>query len=288
MSEESGDPKGNNAASTSPVKKGGFPQLRLHHILTLLVLGIVIIFNVGEFLRSPIVAQVSTNQSLFAISKEISDRYNSCDYKYLFFCEPKPAEARPSCENLSALARDVCVAQAQDAHAHVPRTCENLSALEEVFCIWTDNGRAEISASRHPYWASIPFVGIIYPAVEILPHLPDAVIYMLGQRWKLGHVEFSLGLLFVFAYVTLMVVAFRLDNRMALLIFAVVVVFGPYLLLGVFWLFQRALGSASAEANYVAGGLVATVGLPTCLAICIKHDVGKVAEVIREIRRGGE
>ena len=229
MGEESRDPKGINTASTGPVKKGGFPQLRLHHILTLGVLFIVLVFNIGEILRTPKVAEVSTNQSLFAISKEISDRYNWCDYKYLFFCNPKPAEVRPSCENLSGLARDVCVAQAQDAHVDVPRRCENLSALEEVFCIWTDNGRAEISASRHPYWASIPFIGIIYPAVEILPHLPDAVIYMLGQRWKLGPVEFSLGLLFVFAYVTLMVVAFRLDNRMALLIFASAVVFGPYL-----------------------------------------------------------
>jgi hypothetical protein len=286
MSEVSRDPKPNNTESTGPVKKGGFPQLSLQHILTLVVLAIVIVYNIGEILRTPVVADVATNQSLFAISKEISDRYNVCEYKYLFFCEPKPAEVRPSCENLSGLARDLCEQQAHDTH--VPRSCENLRALEEVFCIWTDNGRAEISPERHPYWASIPFIGIIYPAVEILPHLPDAVIYMLAERWKLGHLQFSLGLLFVSAYVTLMVVAFRLDNRMALVLFALAVVFGPYLLLGGFWLFQQALAEASAAANNIAAGVLAGLGLPTCLAICIKHDVGSVGKIIGEVRRGGE
>jgi hypothetical protein len=259
MSQEPQDPHGNNQTVKEPTEKKGLASLSVHHIVTLVVLFIVIVYNLGELLKTQGVAEVAANQSMFSIPTEISDRYNSCDYKNLFFCEPKSTD--------------------------VPG-CENLVGVDRATCILTDNGLAGTSADQPSRWASVPYVNVVLAAVEILPHLPDAVIHMLRERWDRGSLEFSLGLVFVFAYITLMVVALRQESPLNLWLFALAVVFGPYLMLGVFWLFQKALAGAAAKTTKVASMMVSTIGLPGCLAVCIRHDFKSAVKVVGEIRRG--
>lgn len=259
MSQDAPDPHGSDKAVTGPAKKSGFSSHSIHRIVTLGVLFVVLFYNLGELLKTPQVTEAATNQSMFSIPAEISDRYNSCDYKYLFFCEPKSTDA-PGCENLTGIARSTC--------------------------ILTENGQAGSGADHPSRWASVPFVNVIVAAAEILPRLPDAVIYMLRERWGRGSLEFSLGLVFVLAYVTLLVVALRQESPLNFWLFALAVVFGPYLMLGVFWLLQQALAGAAAETSKVAAILVSLIGLPGCLAVCIGHDFKSAVKVVGEIRRG--
>jgi hypothetical protein len=259
MSQEPQDPHGNNQTVKEPAEKKGSSSLSVHHIVTLAVLFIVIVYNIGELLKTSGVAEAATNQSMFSIPAEMSDRYNSCDYKNLFFCEPKSTD--------------------------VPG-CENLVGVDRATCILTDNGRADSGADQPSRWASVPYVGVVLAAGEILPRLPDAVIHMLRERWGRGSLEFSLGLVFVLAYITLMVVALRQEGPLNLWLFALAVVFGPYLMLGVFWLLQKALAGAAAETTKIAAIMVSAIGLPGCLAVCIGHDFKSAAKVVGEIRRG--
>jgi hypothetical protein len=259
MTQEPQDPHGNDEAVRAPVKKRGFFPLSIQHIVTLVVLFIVLFYNLGELLKTPGVADVATNQSMFSIPTEISDRYDSCDYKYLFFCEPKSTDV-PGCDNATGLARSVC--------------------------ILTDNRQTGSAPDHSSRWVTLPYVGVLFAAAEILPRLPDAVIHMLRERWDRGSLEFSLGLVFVLGYVTLMVVALRQEIPANLWWFALMVVFGQYLMLGVFWLLQKALAGAAAETSKIAAILVSVLGLPGCLAICIKHDAESVAKAVGEIRRG--
>lgn len=259
MSQEPQDPQGNNQAVKEPAEKKGSSSLSVHHIVTLAVLFIVIVYNIGELLKTSGVAEVATNQSMFSIPTEISDRYDACDYKYLFFCEPKSTDV-PGCEDATGLARSVC--------------------------ILTDNGRAATSAEQPSRWVNLPYVGVLIAAAEILPRLPDGVIHMLRERWDRGSLEFSLGLVFVLGYITLMVVALRQEGPANLWWFAIMVVFGQYLMLGVFWLLQKALAGAAAETSKIAAIMVSAIGLPGCLAVCIGHDFKSAAKVVGEIGRG--
>jgi hypothetical protein len=253
MNEEFHDSNGNNETPACPVKGRGFVSPKFQLWLTFGVLGFVIFYNTGELLRTPEVVEVETNQSMFSIPAEMSDRYNSCNYKYLFFCEAKSTFILPECEKLSGLARSTC--------------------------ILTASGKKSI-------WASIPYVNVVIGAVELLPRLPDAVIHMLGKRRGRGSLEFSLAVLFVVAYITTLVVALRQQSPSNLYLFAFMLIVGPYLVLGVFWLFQYALAEASLGANKAAAALLTTFGLPGCLLICIRHDLRSLAKVAEEIHRG--
>jgi hypothetical protein len=244
-----------NAAPGSP-NKPGHSAWRIPHMVTLVVLAFVIIYNIGELLQTPKVEEVVKDQSMFAIPSEMSDRYNSCDYQYLFFCGP-PASS-------------------------VPAGCEALAGLQRATCILTNNGKAGSAPHRVPSWTAIPVVNVLIAAVVILPRLPDATIHMLRTRWQRGSLEFSLGLVFVIAYVTLMVVALRQEDSTNIWMFAAVVVGGPYLIIGVFWLLQHALAGASAGTEKFAAFMVSSFALPGCLLICIKHD----AESLLKIAKG--
>jgi hypothetical protein len=259
MSQEPQDPHANNQTVKEPAEKKGSSSLSVHHIVTLAVLFIVIVYNIGELLKRPEVEEAATNQSMFSIPTEISDRYDACDYKYLFICEPKSTDV-PGCENATGLARSLCIME--------------------------DNRQTEPTPDRWSKWESLPYVGVLIAAAEILPRLPDAVIHMLGERWDRGTLEFSLGLVFVLGYITLMVVALRQESPANVWFFALAVVFGQYLMLGVFWLLQKALAGAAAETSKIAAIMVSAIGLPGCLALCIGHDFKSAAKVVGEIRRG--
>ena len=257
MSEALQPPHENKNAAPGSKNKLGFPSSRVRHLVTLAALVLVIVYNIGELLRTPGVDELAKNQSMFSIPTEMSDRYNSCDYRYLFFCEPKSTS--------------------------IPAACVALTGLARATCILTDNGQAGSAPPQAPSWTSIPVVKVVVGAVVILPRLPDATIHMLQKRWARGRLEFSLGLVFVFVYVTLMVVALRQESSTKLWAFAAVVVAGPYLVIGIFWLFQHALAGASAGAEKFAAFMVASLGLPACLLVCIKHDAASLAKVIKGV-----
>src|SRR5271170_4277799 len=101
MGEEARNPKENHTASAGSVRKGGFfYHLRFHHVVALVSIAFVVVFTSGEFLKTPLVAETSTNQSMFSIPAEISQRYDSCNYAYLFICENKSNDVPPpmNCE----------------------------------------------------------------------------------------------------------------------------------------------------------------------------------------------
>ena len=256
MSEDTQDSRETKHAAPGAENKPGHSAWRIPHIVTLVVLAFVILYNIGELLQTPKVEEVVKDQSLFAIPSEMFARYNSCDYQYLFFCGPQASS--------------------------VPAGCEALTGLQRASCILTDNGKAGSAPRRAPTWTAIPVVNVLIAAAVILPRLPDATIHMLRTRWRRGSLEFSLGLVFVIAYVTLMVVALRQEDSTNIWMFAAVVVAGPYLIIGVFWLLQHALAGASAGTEKFAAFMVSSFALPGCLLVCIKHD----AESLLKIAKG--
>jgi hypothetical protein len=257
MSEAIQPPRENKNPAPGSHHKLGFPSSRLRHAVTLAALVLVIVYNIGELLTTTGVDKLAKDQSMFSIPTEMSDRYNFCDYRFLFFCEPKSNS--------------------------IPAACLALTGVARATCILTDNGQAGSAPSQAPGWTSIPIVKLVVGAVVILPRLPDATIHMLQSRWARGRLEFSLGLVFVFAYITLMVVALRQESSTKLWAFAAVVVAGPYLVIGIFWLFQHALAGASAGAEKFAAFMVASLGLPACLLVCIKHDAASLGKVIKGV-----
>jgi hypothetical protein len=230
---------------------------RIKYVMTLIVLVIVIVYNAGEILKTSAVQEVVRDQSMFSIPAEMSERYDSCEYRYLFFCGQKSSA--------------------------VPAACANLTGFARASCILTDNGEAGSGAPQASSWQSLWFVRMIVTAVVTLPRLPDATIHMLQDRWRRGSLQFSLGLVFVAVYLTLMVVTLRSTNSARLWMCACVVVTGPYLIAGIFWLLQQALTGASEGAEKFTALMVSVLGLPGCLLVCIQHDAESLVKVVKGI-----
>ena len=116
-------------------------------------------------------------------------------------------------------------------------------------------------------------------AVEIAPRFPDAAIHMLVIRWGEGPLPFWLGVLFVMVYITLMVVGVRQTWPGGLMIFACVVVFGPWLTGALFWLVEHAAMAIDVQAAAFVAVLLPALGVPACLVICIgrdSHELGRL------------
>jgi hypothetical protein len=211
------------------------------------------LFNLRDTIELMHVRDIS-RLAMFAVPAEILDRYNSCDYKYLFFCELKSNEP-----------------------PNVPTACKELTGPARLNCEWSDNSQASTS-----WWTGLlgtPLVRLPILAVLTLPHLPDAFIHVVGNRWSRGHLEFSLGVLFVFAYITLMILALRQKSPGNLWYFAGAVIFGPYVVGLVFWLLQHVLAGASAVVIALAGIFTAALGTLGCWAVTTAHDVESLSVI---------
>jgi hypothetical protein len=117
------------------------------------------------------------------------------------------------------------------------------------------------------------YVKIAVGAVVTLPRLPDAVIHMLKCRWKRGPLEVSLGMLFLYGYYTLMVVAIRREGGGNLWYFACAVIAGPYLVAFVFWILQHWLAGASPLMDRLVAFFTWLFGSTLCSVLCMAHDV---------------
>jgi hypothetical protein len=254
MSEGNQEPYLTNNISPESGKRRSFFHSRVWKAVTWIGLAVLMCYNIAELLKTPAVGKLARDQSMFSIPEEMSARYQSCDYQYLFFCP-------------------------QTKSASVPPACANLAGLARSECILTDNGQAGDAPRAVPWF--VASVKMVLAAVVTLPRLPDAIIHMLRDRWTRGTLALSLGLTFVAGYITMMVVALRSKGPARMWMFAFAVVAGPYLMTGIFWLFQYALAGATLRAEQFTAALAAGVGLPTCLAICINHDAGSLVKMAK-------
>jgi hypothetical protein len=257
MSENPQVPSGNGDAKAAHVHHGGFHYLRIG--VTILVLVIAFIFDIGELLKQVNMKAVA-NPSMFSIPSEITTRFKACNYNYLFFCELKPAAA--------------------------PCVDVRLSESEEAVCISVAVSQANDGPPRLPSWISIPYLTTAIYAAVMLPRLPDAIHHMLKYRWGLGHLEFSMGVVFTLAYITLIVVVLRSKSTLKFLYFVLVIVYGPYLILGVFWLLQHALLGAASGVSASAAFLISLIGVPGCLLTCIGHESESIVKAVSVVGKG--
>jgi hypothetical protein len=240
------------SSRTGPTPK---PQHYLHIVLTAVAVCIVFIFDTGELVKSFKGAEAKTS-GMFSIPSQIFDEFKSCNYEYLFVCELKPGVAKCRSEAAGYDEQEVCISMATSPAFGAP-------------------------APATRWWESIPMLNVIAYAGVMLPRLPDALIQMLKERWSEGRLEFSLGVVFVLAYFALMVVALRSKSSANFWFFVLAVVYGPYLVIGVFWVLQQAFAGAAAGASALAAWLISAVGLPTCLLICVGHDAESVAKAFK-------
>jgi hypothetical protein len=131
----------------------------------------------------------------------------------------------------------------------------------------------------------VPVLNVILAAAGMVPRLPDATLHMLGKRLRRGHLEFSLGMLFILGYITVMVVALRQQGPV-IWYFALAVVAGPWLVIGIFWILKHLLAGASYEAEKIATFFITAIGLPGCLMVCIHHDLESLGKILGGLRKG--
>ena len=86
------------------------------------------------------------------------------------------------------------------------------------------------------------------------------------------------------SYVTLLVVMLRQESPQNLWMFAVMVVVGPYLILGAFWILQQLLAQVSFVTEKLATFFISTLGLPSCLLICLHHDTESLLKITKVVK----
>jgi hypothetical protein len=247
----------NRDAKPAQVRHGGLHYLKIG--VTIVVLVIAFVFDVGELLKQVNLKTVA-NPTMFSIPSEITTRFKACNYNYLFFCELKPAAA--PCVNV------------------------RFSESEEEVCISVATAPENDGPPRLPSWMSIPYLTTIIYAAEMLPRLPDAIHHMLKLRWGMGHLEFSMGVVFTLAYITLVVLVLRSKSKIKFLVFVLAIVYGPYLILGIFWLLQHALLGAASGISAGAAFLISLLGVPGCLLTCIGHEGESIMKTVSVVGKG--
>jgi hypothetical protein len=226
-------------------------------ILSLLV---ILIFDGGEFVKQFNMKTVA-NASMFSVPTEITTRFKMCNYKFLFFCELKPDVETCLNPKMTEDQRDLCIANVTSPPLGAP-------------------------AEETPWWAQNSYLKVILYSAVMLPRLPSAINYMLEYRWGLGHMEFSMGVVFTLAYITLIVVALRNKSTVKFWYFVLAVVYGPYLILGIFWILQHALLDAAAAVGACAAAVVYILGVPGCLLICMRHETEALAKAVGVVAKG--
>jgi hypothetical protein len=253
-------PQDQNGRSKAAADSSGRKTLRfLLGALLVVMTVIAIVTEIGE-LASMLKPGAIANQSMFSIPSEITLRFTSCNYNFLFFCEQKPGV-----ENCEQKIRD--------------------EAEQEVCIATVTSPSFNAAAVPTPKWQTIPYVNVVLYSFVMLPRLPDSIIHMLKKRWGHGPMEFWLGVFFVLAYIALVVVVLKGKSPMKFWYFVLAIVFGPYLVIGVFWILQHALLGASAGAQAVTAFILGIFGPPLCTAACLGHDLDMVAHVFKRMRK---
>jgi hypothetical protein len=202
--------------------------------------------------KSHAFAQEVSEGDAFAPYDEFMGRLNACDhYDYLFVCRLK--DEAPLCDRVPISQRATCLLLAPEPG---PKSVLGSGAL----------GNA---------WA----------AIQLLPRLPDAAIFILTNRWQhKGTLDFLLGVLFVLVDLAIMIIALR-QNAWA---FIVSIAFAPLATSALFWLIQHGISGMSDFVAWVLGWLIVIGGIPLMVAFSIKglHDAQSLREAARAIGRG--
>ena len=112
--------------------------------------------------------------------------------------------------------------------------------------------------------------------LSMIVHLPDALTYLLVQRWQRGPLEFSLATLFVLGVLAAIVAA----ARSGLVHIPLAIVGAPILISIVFWIIQLLLSVVSAGFGYVlAFGLSAAGIAGTLHYLFSPHDLHSLSDV---------
>lgn len=115
---------------------------------------------------------------------------------------------------------------------------------------------------------------------SMLVHLPDALLYLLAQRWQRGPLEFTLALLFVSGVLAAIVGAAR--SGLAYIPMAVVI--APLGMTLAFWIAQQLLSIFSVGVGYVlALGLSGAALAASLHYLSLGHDLHSLAETGRKI-----
>jgi hypothetical protein len=114
----------------------------------------------------------------------------------------------------------------------------------------------------------------------MIVHLPDALVYLVVQRWQRGPLEFSLAVLFVLGILAAIVAAVRSSP----VYIPIAVIGSPILISIVFWLTQQLLSVVSIGVGYVlAFGLSAAGIAGTLHYLSLGHDLHSLAETGQKI-----
>ena len=258
MSEQSQGPGEEFSGNAVTFKKVRF---WITAIVTGAVFVVSSVLTLGEAVKKTKVESIESID-MFAMPSEILDRYSACDYHFLFFCTLKSEEP-----------------------VVVPPACANVTGAARVACEWSDTSDTE----QH-WWTgvlSLPYVKIPILAVVTLPHLPDAMHHVLKDRWERSRLDFTLGVFFLFGYVTLMIVALRKKGPGKLWYFAVMVVFGPYLMAILFWLLQHTVGGTAGEIRIASEAITGIIGTTGCAFVSTAEKVEWARDIL-EFFRGGK
>jgi hypothetical protein len=115
---------------------------------------------------------------------------------------------------------------------------------------------------------------------SMIVHLPDALLYLLVQRWQRGPLEFTLALLFVAGVITGIVAAAR--NGLAYIPMAVVI--APLGMALAFWIAQQMLSIFSVGVGYLlALGLSGAALAASMHYLSLGHDLHSLAEAGRKV-----
>jgi hypothetical protein len=224
------------AKSPQPARKRAW----LGPLLTFLVLLVAFLTNHQKALDTlkqidAAAAGAIGSLSIEQFAAEFTDRFASCDYAYLVICEPKP---KPAC-----------------ASYQPARTCYRYD--QNLECT------LEVPTFVAPLCVDVsqPVESVMPKQLDILLHLPDAVLHVLWQRLQLGIVPFVL--MFAFVVANLMIMGYALSNGIAQ--FWASILLAPLATSALFWLIKQLLIAMTLAVGLFLQAFIIIAGLPLLL-----------------------
>jgi hypothetical protein len=235
--------------------------LTLGKKLLVLSLPVLLLYDLNEVRKdlSENKSIEAASKTVFAVPGEIEARYSSCYYYDLVVCSTTPPAEK---------------------QADLPQ-CKGLTGADKFAC---ELQNTPAQPARFD-WSRVPFVGFALTVLERVPRLPDAMKFVLVNRWrdKQTKVPFGVALFFVLAWLAMMVWSLRRKFPGNLALFGIAVLAGPYLIEAFFWLIHVALQTAALPVQWLAARVMVTFGNLFCAVFAVSHDVKGIGEVADSI-----